>query len=186
MKKALLLAFAVLLISGAANAQLPPEGYIGLYADGARLTQCASGVGMYPVEMWVWCWPSVRGAICAEFRIVYPGNLIQSTVTWNDDIISVALGDFPSGLSVCYIDCMMDWHWIGHQALYATSADQTVIEVGPHPDVAVYQFANCEDGYPTEPCIAYPSLLVNVEEVDCPEIVGTEETSWGAIKSLFK
>ena len=186
MKKALLLMFAILLISGAVNAQLPPEGYIGLYADAGHTTQCVSGAGMYQVEMWIWCWPSVRGQICAEFRVLYPANLIQSTVTSNTDIISVTLGDLPAGMSVCYLACQTDWHWPFHQALWVTDATQTMIEIGSHPDAGVYQFANCNDGYPVEPCIAYPAMLINVAALDCPEILGTEDTSWGAIKSLFK
>ena len=183
MKKALLLGLAILLISGAATAQ---GGYIGLYADEGRTTQCVSGEGFYSVSMWVWCLPGEKGQICAEFLVTYPLNTIQSTVTWNDPLISVTLGDLPSGLSVCYQECQWDWNWPCYQLVYVTDPTQTVIEIGPHPDVAVYQFANCDPGYPVEPCTAYPSMLLNVLPEDCPEIVGTEETSWGAIKSLFK
>jgi len=186
MKKALLLAFAILLISGAVNAQLPPDGYIGLYADEAHSTQCVNGTGFYPFTLWIWCWPSVRGQICAEFLVQYPANVITSTVTPNDAIISVTLGDLANGMSVCYVGCELDWNWPFQQAMYCTDPTQTMITIGAHPDVGVYQFANCDSGYPTEPCIAYPSLLLNVLPDDCPEIVGTEETSWGAIKSLFK
>ena len=182
MKKAILLSVALLLVAGAANAQ-----YIGLYVDSDRSAWCATGVGFYPVEMWVWCLPGPQGTICSEFMVGYPMNVIQSVVTWNDPIISVALGDLPSGLSICYIVCQYDWHWPAHQALYVTDPTQTLIEILPHPDAGAYQFANCEPGYPLEPATKLTNLYLNYGPAD-EECMGTavEETSWGAIKSLYK
>jgi len=182
-KKAILLTAALLLLAaGAANAQ-----YIGLYADGDHTTWCASGVGFYPVDMWVWNLPGPLGQICAEFMVSYPPNVITSTITWNDPIISVTLGDLSSGLSVCYISCYWDWNWTAHQLLYVTDPTPTYCEIVPHPEVGVYQFANCEPGYPTEPTTKLTNLFLNYGPGD-PECEGTavEETSWGAIKSLYK
>lgn len=181
MKKALLLGLAILLISGAANAQ----GYIGLYADDAHTTQCVNGL-MVPLTFWIWCLPGADGQICAEFMIGMPANTIPSTVTPNAPLISVTLGDLDSGVSVCYVGCQDDWNWCFQRTFYVTDGMQTVIEILGHPDTGLVQFANCLDGYPLEPATAYPLMLLNVLPDDCPEIVGTEETSWGAIKSLFK
>ena len=182
MKKALLLGLAILLISGAANAQ----GYIGLYADAGHTTQCVSDMMPTPVTFWIWCLPGANDQICAEFMMSYPANVIASTVTTNDAIVSVTLGDLATGMSVCYDPCQTDWNWCFQQLIYVTDPTQTTIDVLGHPDTGLVQFANCLEGYPLEPATAYPSLLLNVLQQDCPEIVGTEETSWGAIKSIFK
>lgn len=184
MKKAILLTAALLLVAGAVNAQ-----YIGLYADAGHSTWCASGVGFYPVEMWIWCLPGSQGEICAEFMVEYPVNTIQSTVTWNEPIISVSLGDLGSGLSVCLVACEWTWNWPGHQLIYVTDPTPGYCEIVKHPDPAVeaVQFANCEPGYPTEPATVITNLYLNYGPEDS-ECMGTavEETSWGAIKSLYK
>jgi hypothetical protein len=185
MKKAILLAIALLLVSSAAFAQ-PPTGYIGLFNCSVHSSWCATGVGFYPVQMYVWCLPSYFGQICAEFMVCYPVNVIQSTVTWNTPIISVQLGDLATGLSVCYIVCQWDWHWIANQLIYVTDPTPTYVYICAHPGPGVFQFANCEPGYPVEPCIKYTNLYLNYP-LDSPECLGTatEDASWGAIKSMM-
>ena len=165
-----------------------PHGWIGLYTDPDHTYWCAEGAGFYLVEMWVWCMPNPElGTICSEFRVCYPPNVIQSTVTWNDPIISVSLGDLASGLSVCFIMCQWDWYWICHQALWVTDPTMTIIEICPHPDIGVYQFANCEPGYPVECCVALTKLYINYGPTE-PECMGmaTQDASWGAIKSMIE
>ncbi|UCF04486.1 MAG: hypothetical protein JSV33_11170 [bacterium] len=185
MKKALLLALAVLFLSGAALAQLPPHGYIGLYTD-EHVTCCVTGEGFYPVEMWIWCLPSLKGMICAEFMCVYPANVIQSTVTTNP-LVSVTLGTLDTGMSVCFADCHWTWIWPFHQALWVTDPTATDISIVKHPDpnIECVQFANCDPGYPTECAVVHTKLLLN-QECPPPDCVGTEEASWGAIKDQFK
>lgn len=188
MKKALLLGLALLFLSSAAFAQLPPNGYIGLYVD-EHATCCVTGVGFYPVEMWIWCLPSDLGQICAEFMVVYPVGVIQSVVTTNP-LVSVTLGTLPEGMSVCFADCQWDWNWPFHQALYVSDPVTPMeITIAKHPDplITCIQFANCEDGYPTECVVVHTKLLLNQEcEEVPPECVGTEEASWGAIKDQLK
>jgi len=186
LKRLILLTLALLLVSSTAIAQ-PPVGYIGLFIDESHTTSCVTGVGFYPVEMWIWCLPSYAGQICAEFMIAYPPNVIQSTTTPNTAIISVTLGDLPSGMSVCYISCQWDWHWPFHQLLYVTDPTPTEVNIVKHPDPSILcvQFANCEPGYPTECATVYTKLLINQE---CPpeDPISTEKVSWGAIKGLYK
>ena len=184
MKKALLLTVALLFVAGVVNAQ---TGYIGIFTGEDHSTWCASGAGFYPVEIWIMCLPGVLGQICAEFMVCYPLNVIQSTTTWNTPLISVSLGDLASGLSVCYVVCQYDWHWICHQLLYVTDPTQTMVYICVHPDVGVYQFANCEPGYPTEPVCILSHLYLNYAPPD-PECMGTatESASWGAIKSIIE
>lgn len=177
----------MLLMEGSAAYAQPPIGYIGLFTDESHDVWCATGVGFYPVEMWIWCLPSERGMICAEFQVCYPTNVIRSTMTWNEPHIELAIGDLLNGLSVCLQNCKTTWFWIAHQLLYVTDQTQSYASICPHPDVGVYQFANCEPGYPTEQCIKYTNLYLNYEQPD-PECMGTatRDASWGAIKSMIK
>ncbi len=189
MKKALLLAVALLLVASVASAQQSePLGYIGLFTGEDHSYWCASGTGMYPVEVWILCLPGSLGQMCAEFMLCNPANVITSTVTWNTALISVSLGDLDIGLSVCYVGCQTTWHWIAHRLYYVTDdAAQTKIEICPHPDTGVYSFANCEDGYPMEPCVKLTHMYLNytIEDEEC-QTMGTQSASWGAIKSMVE
>ncbi len=171
MKRWLLFSLTFLVIGSAASAELPPVGYIGLYVDDQHEYYCAEGVGFYPVEMWVWCLPSERGMICPEFAIDYPVNVIQSTVTFHPDLgIIIDPPDAEEGISVCYQSCRWDWVWVFHQSLWVTDPTKTYIQIVPHPDIGVYRFANCEPGYPTEPCIKLTNLYLNYGPDD-PECI---------------
>ncbi|HUV37226.1 MAG TPA: hypothetical protein VMX58_09845 [Patescibacteria group bacterium] len=199
MKKVALAAIAVMLVIGWGSAftceypedpGCPPDGfygYIGLFADADHMYWCATGVGFYPIEMWIWCKPGPLGQICAEFMICGPTNVIPSTVTWNIPLISVMLGDLDIGLSVCYVACQHEWHWIAHRAYWVTDPSKTMMQICPHPDTGVYSFANCEPGYPMEPCTVYTNLYLNAAPPD-PECMGTatKDASWGAIKSMIE
>jgi hypothetical protein len=201
MKKALLLGAALLLISSIAYAQLPPLGYLGLYADteepfggtgdcefvgvtaGARDTWCISVVGAQ-FYMWVWALPGEHGMKCAEFAIQYDDDLLPLEACLNP-ANSVAQGTLAAGLSICFTDCNYDWQWIAVQPIYSLTPSPRVIQIVEHPDTypaPIYQFANCLENYPKEPCILYTNLYVNGT---CGEIA-TEESNWGAIKGLFK
>ncbi len=187
MKKILLLTVALLLVASVANAQLPPQGYMGLFTDEARTAWCVTGVGFYPAKMWILCLPSYLGQMCAEFMICYPPNVIQSTVYENSAIISVTLGSLSGGMSVCYQECQWAWHWNFNQDLWVTTADMTHIYICPHPDTGEINFANCEDGFPMEPCILLTNFYINYGPTE-PECLGyaTEDASWGAIKSMIE
>lgn len=189
MKQSLLLALVFLLIGTAGNAQNPPVGYIGLFSNDQHADWCAEGATVfYPVEMWVWCLPSVNGQIGVQFEIGYPYNVAQSTLTWNEELIGAIPAIAPEeGVDVAYTSCQWDWHWVLHQLIYVTDLVPTYCEIIPHPDSGEYQFYNCQDGYPLEPCIKFTNLYLNYD-AESPECAGTatRDASWGAIKHLMQ
>ena len=152
MKKVLmiLLMLVITYINGV-FAQAPDVTHIGLYNfdyDWRPGSSCATSPTQdpfYPVDVYVYCLPDAEGLLCIEFSIEYPGNVIQSTVSQNDDIISVTLGDLPSGMSVCYTDCQYGWHWVFQQRLYATDLIPSWIEIREHPSTGYVGYANCWD-----------------------------------------
>ncbi len=167
MKQSLSLALILVLLGITANAENPPVGGMGLYANEWHDYFCAEGAGFYPVEMWVWCIPSVNGQHGVHFDIAYPANVIQSTITWNEDIIGVIPAIPPEdGISIPYISCQWDWHWCMHQLLYVTDPVQTYCEIVPHPDMGAYLFTTCLEGYPTESCYKMVNLYLNYGPMD--------------------
>ena len=185
--KRLILAAVILVVFAAGASAQGTLGYIGLFADDAHSTWCATGTGFYSLEMWIWCLAGGHGQICAEFMISYPGNVITSTVTQNEDDISVTLGDLGSGMSACLKECNEGCLWFFHQTLFVTDAALTFVQVMPHPDVGVLQFANCDEGFPTEPCMALTHLYLNAgQELPECQTTATKSASWGAIKGMLE
>jgi hypothetical protein len=184
--KILLVAFLLFISIGTTHAQLPQTAYIGLFADENHTSWCVNGEAFYGCEVWVWVLTSERGVMCVEFKVEYPDNVIQSTITqcWGD--ITLDIEDPTIGYSACVMECRLEWFCVFGQQLYVVSAEQTHLEIVPHVDVDAYQVANCEPGYPIEPVIKLTDLYVNREPNDpvCAG-VGTGSASWGAIKRLM-
>lgn len=180
MKKVIMLVAALALIAGSASAG--PVAYMGLYSDGAHAVCSQTVPAPYAAfVLWHWVLPSDLGTICAEFKITLPaGGVYFATGTTVNPEHSVALGDPINGVSICFADCQTDWFWTYQLNILPTVITAEVILVEAHPDAGAYQVANCEPGYPIEPCTLLNNLHINE---DC--IVGTETSSWGAIKGMY-
>ncbi len=191
MKKCLLFLVTLMLLFSAANAQ-PPVGYIGLFADETHTSWCVYDTEpYYPVDLYIWCLPSINGQACAEFAVEYPDDpgIIKTTITQNSHI-SIAMGGLETGMSVCFLECQTDWHWMFKHELYINTSTKRTIRIIPHPDpdILAYQFANCLEDNPLEPCILFTNLYINSQNGIDPECstTGTTPASWGAIKSLYE
>jgi hypothetical protein len=191
MNRALLIAIGTMILSSAAAAQLPPRGYISLYADGdhAYSAYCPPppGFPIAKVEMWMWCLPGENGLAGAEFAVGCPTNAMADRVLYNGHL-SVLLGNPLEGISVRFDACQWDWCWVAHQSLYVNSLQQTYLEIVPHPGSGVFQFFSCAEGNPAEPCLKGTNLSLNATAVPCvpPETaIGAEGSTWGTMKSLF-
>jgi hypothetical protein len=188
MKKAKLLAVALMLVSTSAMAELPPNGYIGIYRDASHSptanSVCPAQYGQF--QAWIWCLPSVNGMQAAEFAVTFPATII-TLATVQNPLISVALGSLPAGISVAFAEgsCQLDWAWTHQLTLMSLAPPiaSTKIDIIKHPGTLpnpAYQFASCLPGYPIE-SITYLTPLYICQE----GAYGVEETNWGAIKSLF-
>lgn len=191
MKKALLIAAAVMFVASSVSAVLPPIGYIGIFKDATHATDpaantvCPAAYGQ--CAAWIWCLPSENGLQAAEFAVLFPATVITLATVQNPSI-PVALGTLPAGISVAFAEglCQMDWVWTHQLTLMTLAAIPTKVEIIPHPGtlpVPAYQFATCELGYPIEPCINLTPLYFCWTPDPGP--LGVQETNWGAIKSLF-
>lgn len=191
MKKYLIVFFAVLLFSTAASAQT--HGYICLYVDAARTSNCTSGAASeteaFFTNMYIFFLPRADGMFCAEFIVNYPADpmVIAGAVTPGAGH-SIVKGNLSTGVSVCYLECQTDWVWGFSQMLVLRSMDKNMITIGPHPESNAILFANCVEPYrPIYDAVVFNNFYLQyVDGVD-PECggTGTEEKSWGAIKTMF-
>jgi len=63
----------------------------------------------------------------------------------------------------------------------ALSLTPGTIALGPPPNMTAPVAANCDPGYPIEPVTILNTFGINQEGV-----IGVEEHTWGAIKSLYR
>lgn len=196
MKKALLIAAAVMFVASSAMA-LPATGYIGIFKDATHFvgdptdylnpynSVCPALYGQF--QAWIWCLPSVNGLQAAEFAVSFPPTVVTLATVQNPSI-SVALGSLAAGISVAFAEgqCQRDWAWTHQLTCMFLGGAQLKIDIIPHPGtlpVPAYQFASCLPGYPIEPIIYLTPLYLCFTPDPGP--LGVEETNWGAIKSLF-
>ncbi|MFA4947029.1 MAG: hypothetical protein WC674_00780 [Candidatus Krumholzibacteriia bacterium] len=188
MKKAMLLAAAVMFVAGSVLAELPPVGYIGVFKDATHDTApganviCPAQYGTF--SAWIWILPPVNGLQAAEWAVSFPATTI-TTVTVQNPAIAVALGSLAAGISVAFAEgaCQMDWAWTHQLTMMSLAAAVPCkIDIIKHPGTLppAYQLATCALGYPIEPLIYLTPLYLCMDGT-----VGVQETNWGAIKSLF-
>lgn len=194
MKKALLIAAAVMFVASSAFAVLPDVGYIGIFKDVTHFVGdpdeygnpgnlvCPAVYGTF--EAWIWILPPVDGLQAAEWAVLFPATTVTLNTVQNP-AIAVALGSLPAGISVAFAEgmCQMDWAWTHQLTMMLLAPVPCKIEIINHPGTLppAFQVATCALGYPIEPLINLTPLYV------CwvPNPLGVQETNWGAIKSLF-
>ena len=180
MKKVLLTVAMVALLAGAASAQ--PK--IGMWLE-ETMENCdfMAPAPFSQFSVWVWVEPSVNGAFCAEYKMVAPANVIvQSAVENPDAALSMGAAVGAPGISICFPTCQTGWFWTYQVPCYATDATTPgYFTIEFHDDTGDYNTATC-----IEPDRPLESLVpLNQFGVNAPCVVGTEESSWGAIKSMF-
>ena len=183
MKKALLIIAALMMVSTVAIAG--PTTYMGLYADEGH-SECSfySPAPYTQVTMYIYIFPSDVGMKLAEFAIVYPTNVIALTATPNSDI-TLSNGTLEGGISVNFGNCHQEPVWTHTQGLLVMDSNPSVVELVYDPGLPAGKqyltIASCEEGFPTYEAVLLNNLYLNQE---C--VIANEETSWGAIKDLYK
>jgi hypothetical protein len=157
--------------------------YIGLYADQAH-SECS----IYPpvfqlVYFWVWVQPGEDGMVCAEYEITVPANVIEAATIVNP-AAGYHIGDaiVPPGSTVCFPGCQTDWIWTHQLNCLVIDFTPSIITLDPHDDLGIMRATNCidfGDGYET-------MTKINDMFINQGCCLATEQSSWGAIKSLLK
>jgi hypothetical protein len=182
-----LLLIAVLTAVLAAPASATEYGYVGLFADEARSTWCLEAVPYVAFDVFVFALPSDDGIMAVEFSLADLSPVHLLTGTTEGPFVSVTLGDIFYGKSYGLLLCRNEPVLLEIFHMLALSEAQTALWLEGHGDHGEIRIANCLPGYPSEVAYAYSSVFVNYPP-DAPECmgVGTEESTWGAIKGMYE
>jgi len=120
--------------------------------------------------------PDERGAIGGSLKIEWPANM-QPLLTTQNPLITACQGSVESGSSFDLAECQYSPFWAFRITLVITDPSTGFIYLRECPGVGL-TVMSCEPGYP-----AYPASGAGVW-FGLNGTWATEETSWGAIKSL--
>jgi len=174
-----------------AGADLPRPWIWTLTESGGWLCEIWLQDGV-PAEAYVWVSPDSAGIFCVEYQVVFnafcdfpPYNITLQYSSPNPAASSVTGTPVdPPGTVICFDECRTDGFW-AHKLVFMPSSHGALIylDIAPHDDSGEVRAVSC-----TEPGNPYISLNHWVWDWTggigglCP---GVEETSWGAIKSMF-
>jgi hypothetical protein len=179
MKKALLLGVGLLLVANVASAQLPPTGYIGLFADAERAVWCV-GPGSYTI--YCYALPTPDGLDSVEFNSSPTPNVIVYMPELNDDII-LSMGNFPGDLVATFGTCWLEWTVVATATMLVSDANLGGVTLGNYTGSTMMKMVDCVGD--EEEMLEYTHIYAN--DPDCPpEIVASRESTWGAIKNMYE
>ena len=186
MKKALLLAVALMMFAGTAHA-----GWLDLFTATTHDAWCAypPPAQYVPVYIYMFARPPADGFRATECKITIPDPCAAVVNETYHPNMNLAFGDWATGMSLSFDACMMDpWVQVVSIQLLSLSCpwgtDCQIIELSERNDSGFLGFATCGPGFPPEDAGHQFDVYLNCDP--CPDIVATEDASWGAIKNLYK
>ena len=197
MKLLFFLVFYIYLVISPLSVQAQQTSWIALLADegGYHNAYCAFPEGYAAkAELYVWVRPSL-GIGGVYFSINYPEFVLPEDMEINENTVLAYWGDLETGIEIGTI-CIEEESWLVRQTFWIVSHEYSAIQIVPHsnPDaIPAYEevgFWICSSGS-TSPFDAIAGLSINQPLYGwlCKEpldlVVGVEESSWGAIKSLL-
>jgi hypothetical protein len=180
MKKVLFAVALVALLSSSAFG----TNMIALFAD-ASGTECSvnPNAGDY-YHVYVFLLPGPEGAWAVEYQLNKPAGPHFIDSRTDADLVGVATGQDTGadGMSVAFEYCQASpvWFFDYYVATYSTAPDYWTFTNHAGADPPGIYSAICDFDHTREDAAAYNSLGVNA-----PCEFATEESSWGAIKSMF-
>lgn len=187
MQKKLILSGIVVTCLLCASASANAQPHIALFTD-AQGTSCSTyhtpGGTQFEVYVLLFFMGTGEGIICADFRLITPGNVIIEALEINPGYASAAGNPLDAtGIDFCFLECAMGYvsNWAYKLTCRTTDGRASYFSCGPREGSEQMNAAVCSapEG-PRELLHGYIGVAVNA---DC---VATEESSWGAIKGMYK
>ena len=189
MRRLILFSIILLLFCQSARAErddlgcCPSPGFIGLFANEDHSNWCIYGTGAYTI--YLFALPiGDEGMKCVELRTELSSPYIALfNAVFNDDIAEPIMGGVPGDLAACYNSCQTsaDWILVFHATLFIMAAEEAIVSIESFTGSPYPKFLTC-DGIEIE-AIRFTNVYANV--IECFPI-SVKESTWGAIKNMYK
>jgi len=183
MKKLIIFAVALLLMSGTASSADVGFGLFNSTTDHTDANVSVEGLAFqnfYHVYVWGHVRTAETGFVSWEFKLVKSNGDFKMNVTFTDPATMViGSGPFdPAGWTVAGVDCYGEgWNMVADIEMMYMGAPGT-IEMMDDPDTGASSYADCAT-------VEHPADLLTTFGINMGG-VGTKESSWGAVKSMYK
>ncbi len=180
MKKALIIALAMFMISAPATAQ-----QLSLWADEAMTNiDVMTGAAYQPFNVYVFLEPGVDGAFAVEYKLdILPGHFSSAQVI-NPVVSAATLGVWfgSPGISAPFTSCQVSTFWVVNLTMMAPDTAPGYYVLALNDNSQFMGVATCEE--PLRPMV--DAIAHNEFGFNTGGVIGTEESSWGAIKSMME
>lgn len=181
MKRILLVMVMVVLVATTVSAQLPPQGYYGLFFDTNRTTWCYTGAGM--VTFYLFCLPPESGLDCVELKLTPPSGYFIFNEVYHVDVMQPVMGNLPSGLAACFGNCWYEWIQVASATIAIADLNPNEVIIEPFPGSPYPKILDCLVPANETEAIPWTHLYTNYAE--CPGYA-VRESTWGAIKNMYE
>lgn len=176
----------VLLMFSVFIQRVSAQSYICLYTDEGHSSIAVNNLeGTCLFDLWVWILPGENGAMCAEYKLDIPENMIPQSVVINPSN-SICMGDAygSPGLSICFPECQNDWFWTAKIQILLTDRTEGYVAPSANDDAGSMQIATCIlPDYPIESVTMPSGLFVNTALQ--PILTGLEMTGLSTLRAFF-
>jgi hypothetical protein len=182
---------AALLLPVTLQAQTPPVGYLGVYADEAATSWCVSGTAPYQIDLWIYLLIGENGAERYSFDIEYPSNVDVIDTDINDNSgPSECIPPFcPQGINgwfgMCLAWPMSSSVWLVHATLNVMDETPSIVRIVPNPDHGTIRLRDCDGAYEYPPVLTHLNVNYPSSATECGALP-VENKTWGAIKNLYR
>ncbi len=180
MKKALIVALAMFVVSAPATAQ-----QLSLWADEGMSDCSVSTTAPYQAfNVYVFLEPGIDGAFAVEYMLTTPDGHFSPSMVINPVVSAATIGVWfgEPGISAPFITCQVSTFWVVNLTMMSPSTDPGFYTLELNINSEFLGVATCEE--PMRPMIDGTSYNFFGFNDAC--VVGTEESSWGAIKSMME
>ena len=180
MKKVIMTIAVLALLAGSAYAG--PNYYVAMYNAGDTRPDCGySGAVYSQYELWVWILPGDEGLKGFDFKIIMSSDVKMANVD-NPDL-SVTINDptHLDGWVGTFSGCFYDWVWLTKLTFLLIDPLPHYVEIIDNPTTGAVEATDCTPGYPIRDLI-----VLNAYGVGQPCMSDSEDSSWGAVKALYR
>ena len=137
-----------------------------------------------PFEIYIFLEPGSDGAFAAEYKMAVPVDHFATVITPNPVVSQATIGVWygSPGISAPFVTCQTELFWIVHLTMMSPNIVPGYYILELNDDSQFMGVATCEE--PMRPMV--DGHLYNYFCFNQSCLPATEETSWGAIKDMYK
>lgn len=140
---------------------------------------------LVPFEIYVFIDPDTGGVFAVEYKLdILPGHYTDQ-VTLAPFISLASMGSWAGapGITAPFTECQTELTWIVHMTMLAPDIEAGFYTFEPHDDTGSLCVFICSGDRPEHPVTVHGVFGYNES---CMWYYGTETSSWGTIKALYR